>query len=312
MGKLWLLGIGGVLAAVLLGSPAYGQHQQVEIEVKAVTPERQDDYYVNLLKLLLAASKAPEEVLLYRFADRQFAQRRWLTELSREQGNGVLWTVTTREREQILRPIRYPAFRGLIGQRALVIRRVDLAKFAAVEDIDDLRQLHAGQGVQWPDTDILRANGLPVLEALGKEQLYKMLAVKRIDYFPRGVMEIASEQEFLRKYDLVVEPRLVLSYPAALYYFVNRQNTELAQRLEKGWEIILRNGEFDRFFYTHPRVVAALEFLTSGPRQAINLSNPLLPESAQVLPLDYWLTNTSWRRYQSQTATSAAKTSATE
>lgn len=310
MGKLRLLGIGGILAAVLLGLPVHSQTRQVEIEVKAVSPERQDDYYVNLLKLLLNASKAPDEVLLYRFADRQFAQRRWMTELSREQGNGLLWTVTTREREQILRPIRYPAFRGLIGQRALVIRRADLAKFAAVEDIDDLRQLHAGQGVQWPDTDILRANGLPVLEAQGKEQLYKMLAVKRIDYFPRGVMEIASEQEFLRKYDLVVEPRLVLSYPAALYFFVNRHNTELAQRLEKGWEIILRNGEFDRFFYSHPRVVAAMEFFAAGPHVAITLDNPFLPEFAQVPPLDYWLTNTSWRRYQNQAVKSAAKASA--
>ena len=251
------------------------------VNVEAVTPEREDNYYVNLLRMILAASKAPNEQIELRFSDRQFTQWRWLIELSHTKStNNLLWTVTSTHRETLLRPIRTPLFKGLIGARLLVIRRQDEARFKQINSLQDLQQLVAGQGANWPDTAILKANGLPVTEGVGKEQLYKMLAAKRVDYFPRGVTEIANETAFLQQYDLMVAPKWYLSYPAAMYFFVNQNNADLATRIEVGFERLIDSGEFEQFFTSHPRVKDGLPYLEG--RQPLLLNNPSLPKSMPI------------------------------
>lgn len=257
------------------------------VNVEAVTPEREDDYYVNLLRMVLAASKAPHEQIELRFSDRQFTQWRWLTELShKERTNNLLWTVTSIHREELLRPVRIPLFKGLIGTRLMVIRRQDEARFKQLRNLKDLQQLVAGQGANWPDTAVLQANGLPVTEGVGKEQLYKMLAAKRFDYFPRGVTEIANEMAFLQRYDLIVAPDWYLSYPAAMYFFVNKDNQALAERIERGFEALIDSGEFEQFFANHPRVKNGLPHLIG--RRPIHLHNPSLPEATPVDNSRYW------------------------
>lgn len=265
------------------------EQQHFTVDVKTITPAHQGDYFITLLKLVLEASKAENETIDYQFTDHPFSQQRWMVELSRETGNSIMWTMTSKEREKILTPIREPLFQGLIGQRVLVIRRADQERFARIKTLDQLKSLVAGQGSQWPDNDILRANGLQVTEAADTVQLYKMLAAKRFDYFPRGVMEISAEQAFLTKYDLIVEPHLVISYPAAIYFFVNNHNPDLAQRLYKGWARIHEDGTFDSFFLSQPRVQQALTLLVNKSLTPIYLYNPDAPDTLKVKPLSFWL-----------------------
>lgn len=269
------------------GVEIYAGERRYVVDVKAVSPARQDDYYVSLLNLILNASKADDEVIVFRFSDRQFTQWRWLAELSNDKDNGVLWTATSQERETLLRAIRVPLFKGLMGTRVLVIRRDDVEKFSQVKSLADLQKLVAGQGANWPDTTILRANGLRATEGVGKDQLFKMLEAQRFDYFPRGIIEIANEITFLQEHNLVVAPDLLLSYPAAIYYFVSKNNDELAQRIERGWEIILANGDFDRFFYGHPRISGGLKYLQLNQR-VIHLANPELPDNFPLDKNHYW------------------------
>lgn len=268
-----------------LASSATARHYVINVE--AVTPEREDDYYVNLLRLILATSTAPGENVELRFSDRQFTQWRWLIELSQtDSRNKLLWTATSTHRETLLRPIRIPLFKGLIGIRLLVIRRDDEARFRQLTSLQDLQALVAGQGAKWPDSLVLKANGLQVTEGVGKEQLYKMLAAKRFDYFPRGVTEIANETAFLQQYDLMVAPKWYLSYPAAMYFFVNREDEELAARIETGFEKIIDTGEFEQFFSSHPRVKNGLPYLDG--RQPFLLNNPSLPKSTPIDNPRYW------------------------
>jgi hypothetical protein len=257
------------------------------INLDAVTPARQDDYYVSLLRLVLDASKAPNEEIELNFSDRQFTQWRWMAELTHSgQANNLLWTATSVKRERLLRPIRIPMFKGMIGVRVLVIRREDEQKFQRLSQLQDLQQLIAGQGAGWPDTLILRANGLQVTESVGKEQLYKMLAAKRFDYFPRGVTEIANEARFLTEHNLMVAPGLYLSYPAAMYFFVNKDNEELARRVETGFERIINNGKFDAFFFGHLRIKHGLPYLQGST--PILLENPTLPKTVPINNPRYW------------------------
>ena len=258
------------------------------VEIQIAAPERKGEYVPTLLKMILTASKAPDEVIEIALSDHMYSQARWIAEVRKQDNNNVLWTVTTKEREQLLRPIRVPIYKGLLGKRLLVIRKQDEEKFAKIKNKNDLAMFVAGQGTHWPDNDILATNGLVVMLGIEPESLYKMLQANRFDYFPRGVVELFSEAKFINGTDLVIDKNIFLSYKNPLYFFVNNKNTELAERLEKGWEIILKNGEFDTFFFNDPHVKSALEELKKYNRRIIHLDNPALPDETPVDP-KYWI-----------------------
>lgn len=276
-----------ILAFVSSLAQADMRHYVVDIQILA--PERQGEYSPTLLKMILNASKAPDEIIDFNYSDQHFSQARWFAEVQRNNSNNVIWTVTTKEREELLRPIRIPIFKGLLGQRILAIRPEDQEKFSQVKTLSDLSALRAGQGIHWPDTSIMEANSLPVVVGANAENLYKMLKVKRFDYFPRGILELMPEAAHIKASGVVAERDLLISYPSAMYFFVNKKNTELAERIEKGWAVILKNGDFDKFFYSHPRVVEALEELKRHKRRIIKLDNPYLPAATPLDHPEYWV-----------------------
>jgi hypothetical protein len=248
-----------------------------------VAPPSKGDYFIDLLSLMLNASKAPDEVIEFHFGDKQLSQARWVMAVSQDKGNNVLWVMTNKLREDNLRAIRAPLLKGLMGYRALVIRKDDEARFKNINTLQDLLDLKVGQGMHWPDTDILRANQFQTVEAMETKNLYKMLVAKRFDFFPRSITELYLEEDFIRDQNLMVEPRLLLHYPTGLYFFVNKKNTELAGRLDKGWEIIQKNGEFEKFFLAAKRVQLALDILKHD-HTVIELQNPFLsPETIKLL-----------------------------
>jgi len=247
------------------------------------------DYYLSLLRMILEASKAPDERIEFRFSEKSLAQARWIAALLQDTGNSVLWTMTSEMREQTMRPIRVPLMKGLMGYRLLVIRKEDEAKFAKVNTKEDLLAFRVGQGTHWPDTDILRANRFHLMEAMAVDNLYKMLIAKRFDFFPRGVTEAYREGALIQPQNLMIEPHLLLHYRTDLYFFVNKKNIELAKRLEKGWAIILKNGEYEKFFMGQERVKVALEILKSRNYKIIELDNPFLSPESSELNAAYWL-----------------------
>ncbi|GGY62354.1 hypothetical protein GCM10011613_02290 [Cellvibrio zantedeschiae] len=257
----------------------------VDVQTSAVEGE----YFADLLALILNASKAPDEVIQIRFAPEQISQARWVAGVAQGKGNNIIWTMTSKAREQTLRTIRFPLMKGLMGYRVLVIRKEDEEKFAKVKTQQDLVKLSAGQGLHWPDTNILRANQFYVLETMAKENLYKMLTAKRFDFFPRGIIEIPVEQDLIRSQNLMVEPHILLHYPTDLYFFVNKNNDELAARLEKGCAIIFKNGEFEKFFSGYERMTAAIDFLSKHKYLIIELENPLISDETLKASRQYWI-----------------------
>ena len=285
-----LVALGRVLVLMLSCFAVAVQAEPRRYFVDVQLPQnQQEDYYIRLLHLILNASKAPNEVIEFRFANNPLSQARWVAAVVQDKSNNVLWTMTNREREQSMRAIRVPLLKGLIGYRLLVIRKSDAAKFAKINTKEELLALSAGQGMHWPDTEILRANKFQVTEAMAKENLYKMLVAKRFDFFPRGATEVKLEADLISSQNLMVEPHLILHYPAALYFFVKKENTELAQRLEKGWAIILKNGEFDKLFLSTERVQSALDFLKDPNRKIIEFENPFLPSDTPLNISKYWV-----------------------
>jgi len=259
------------------------------VDVQVDRPGKEGNYYVELLTLILNASKSPEERIEFRFSGDQLSQARWVAEVVQDKGNNVLWTMNSKDRERNLHMIRVPVLKGLMGYRLLVIRKQDEAKFSNINTKEDLLKLSAGQGMHWPDTDILRANEFRLTEAMAKENLYKMLAAKRFDFFPRGVVEVELEDELIQSQELMVEPHLLLHYPADIFFFVGKTNIELAERMERGWQLIQKNGEFEKFFLDAARVKSALDILKKRKRTIIELENPFLPEETLSETRGYWI-----------------------
>lgn len=160
----------------------------------------------------------------------------------------IMASPTTTQREKDLLPIRHSIHKSLLGIRLLLIKKERQAEFAKIQNVEQLKKLIAGQAADWPDLEILRSNGFKVLSGVGYDGLFRMLQKGRFDYFPRSVGEIYPELAVHKNKGLVVEETIAVVYPYPAYIFVNKSNKLLAERLSKGWDIILKDGTFEKMY----------------------------------------------------------------
>lgn len=241
--------------------------------------DRRFDYPLQLLQLAL--SKTSTE---YRIQTAEFPmnQERQVLEIEAGRTIDVGPIPSSAEREARLLPIRIPVNKGILGWRLGLVRKGDRDLVAGVRTLDDLKGVRLAQGHEWPDTNILRANGIDVITAPKYEVLFKMLEGKRFDFFPRSVMEIWDEQA-INADSLEVEPHLALHYFYDAYFMVNRKNTKLAQDIREGLEKAIADGSFDKLFLQH--FGEQLRKARLDKRTVIELRNPLLtPETPSNRP----------------------------
>ena len=246
-------------------------------------------YFVSLLGLALEKTRATYGPFRLEKGKESMFQSRAIRELHKGQRIDVFWTMTSVERENQLLPIRIPLLKGLLGYRIFIIRQEDETKFRTITDINEFKELVAGQGTDWPDTKILRANNINVVTSPVYDGLFMMLHKKRFDYFPRGITEIWQEVEFHHDKELIVESSKILYYPAPIYFFVSPQNNALANRIEKGLALARLDGSFDRLFYSYPAHQKIFDRGKLEHRQVIILDNPLLPEHTPLDKKELWL-----------------------
>ncbi|ALT78463.1 substrate-binding periplasmic protein [Paucibacter sp. KCTC 42545] len=215
-------------------------------------------------------------------------QGRAIRQLSAGEGPlNILWSMTSAERERDLLPLRFPLDRGLMGWRLLLVRKAEQQRFAQIRSLEELRGLTAVQMHDWPDTQILRANGLQVGTGSSYENLFAMLQHGRTDYFPRSVLEIAEDLErFGTRHDLAIAPGLLLRYPTAFYFFVSPREPALAKDLSLGLERIISNGSWRALFLQHMRRQS--KALKLPERQVLALRNPLLPAATPLQRTELW------------------------
>jgi ABC-type amino acid transport substrate-binding protein len=249
----------------------------------------QENYYHGLLRQILQRTEEEYGACELAQTEEMLTRMRSAALIDRNQGVDLFWATTTIERENLLHPIRIPLLKGLMKHKVFLIHADDQAKFSAVKNLEDLQELRAGQGADWPDTAIFLVNGIDVVTSTNYESLYKMLAAKRFDFFPRGSNQILSELRHNADKNIVVERELVLVYPAPVYFFVDSKNLQLAQRIEKGLRAMVQDGSFDRYFNNHPLIVEALTELNLNERRAIYIHNPLLPEGASLEKNEIWM-----------------------
>ncbi|MBI2733531.1 MAG: transporter substrate-binding domain-containing protein [Aquabacterium sp.] len=248
---------------------------------------RNDPQLQYMLEVLrLAVSKSGKSYELRQRA-REMVQSRAIAELASNSGAvDVIWVMSTPEREAQLIPVRIPVDRGLIGWRLALVNAQRADVLRGVKDSGALARFTSGQMHDWPDTDILRANGLPVLVSPTYEGLFQQLATNRIDYFPRSVMEIRNELQSHDGLPLAMDESIMIRYPAAFYFFVSKKRPELAAYISKGLEAALADGSFHRLFRQHMWPV--LEGLKLQTRTVIQLKNPSLPDATPLARRELW------------------------
>lgn len=248
-----------------------------------------DPQLLYVQRLVERALRLAHSRLTIQPVELDMAQGRTLLELASGRSPiDLMWTVTDKAREASgLLPVRVPIDRGLMGWRLLLVRRSELPEWAGVRTLKDLRGRLAGQGHDWPDTTILRANGLPVGTSSGYDALFRMLEAGRIDYFPRAIVEIDAELAGGRHPALAIAPGLMLHYPAAAYLFVSPRRPELAAALTTGLEAAVADGSFQRLHREHYGAVLGAHPIT--PDGVLRLANPLLPAATPLQRHELWL-----------------------
>jgi hypothetical protein len=254
------------------------------LEVRYPQQEADGVYPVKVLALALSKSGTPHTLAPMPY---QMPQGRALKQLAQGLDLNVVWSITSKEREDELLPVRIPIDKGLYGWRIFLVNKEDVAKFSAIQSLSDLRALKAGQGHDWPDTAILRANGLPVEISPRYDSLFRMLKSNRFDYFPRSVLEIWGEADRYADTGLVVEPRVLLRYPTAFYFFVSKSDPELAAILERGLNAAIKDGSFERLF--QQTFGDVLRRANLSGRTEMRLNNPLLPATLPLHRKELWM-----------------------
>jgi hypothetical protein len=263
-------------------APAYGAPWKLRIPRLSAKASSGQSYPALLLGQALAAAgvaTALEPTAEY------IPQRRALLELGADRRLDVVWTMTSVERERLARPIRIPIFKGLFGWRLLLAPPEQAARLSAVRTLAELRQFSMLQGLEWPDAGVLQANGMNVVTSPSHDVMFRQLRLGRADAFPRSVEEIWWELD-RHGQGLVVVPQLCLRYPAAVYFFVAPEATELAAALELGLQRLRASGAFDQLFAQHHEADLARARLAE--RRIIELSNPQLPAQTPLDKPELW------------------------
>lgn len=230
-----------------------------------------DHYFLALLKLGLDKSGQPYHMEPYRTAT--FVESRSEFNLRQNRYN-IHWMHTNPTREAELIPVRIPLFKGLIGWRLFFIKRGTQKQFSNISSLEELRQFSLGQGHDWPDTEILKSNGLRIETSTQWDSLFLMLSKQRFDLFPRSIIEIWREKQIFNQLDIQVEDHLALNYPAAYYFFVSPKHAALAEALEDGLTKAVDDGAFDSIFYDQFGEIIKRARLDQ--RLILHLNNPKL------------------------------------
>lgn len=212
---------------------------------------------------------------------------RSLAELKRNDNSvTVVWSPTSEELEQQFIPIRIPLRKGLLGLRIALIDANNQSKLDQVNSLADLKKFNLGMGIGWVDLSVLKANDLNVITA-NYDALFAMTAHDRFDLFPRGINEVFNEYDQRRAIypNLAIEKNLLIYYPWPYYFFVNKNNQQLAERIRVGLERMIADGTFHRIFMKYNG--EAIKRANLSQRRIIQLKNPFLPKQTPTDPR-YW------------------------
>ena len=242
-----------------------------------------NEFPLALLELALQKTSVRFEL---RPSIKPMQQARALKRLEENLDVNVVWTMTDVQREQQLLPIRIPITRGLIGWRVFVSHKNSAFLNAPIKSISDLLKFSPVQGIAWPDTKILQANGFNVITARDYKEGTELINNKLADFYPRSVIEVFKELENTYSKDMRLREGLAVYYLSAMYFFTNKQNLTLSRLIETGLNRAIADGSYDVLFNEHFGEILNKLDIQNG--LYFRLANPLLPPLTPIAEPKYW------------------------
>lgn len=201
----------------------------------------------------------------------------------------VMWGGSTSTYEDKMLPIRIPALKGLLGHRIFIIRASDQEKFNQIHSLEDLKKLDAGLGKLWGDTKVMKLADIPTVTTMKYPNLFLMLEGGRFDYFPRALHEPWVEVKSRPELNLAIEKHLMLIYPFAQYFYVEKSNKSLHDKIYKGFEMAIADGSYDKLFFNHPMIKDVLEQANLKQRTVIRIKNATMHPDTPFDRKEFWL-----------------------
>lgn len=147
---------------------------------------------------------------------------------------------------------KFPIYLGILGYRICYVHELSKLKIAHLKDLSDIKKLVHGQGNVWRDTEILRENGYKVVTSNRTENLYKMIAAKRMDLFCRGTNEIEGEADIARKYpNISLDESTMFFYELPFVAYTTSENANTSKRLYQGLVKAYKDGSLQDLWITH-------------------------------------------------------------
>lgn len=242
--------------------------------VKTTTPQDPAFYYQSVLKLALDKTRESHGDYQLSFMDTIFTVDRILQIVAAGEQADIIWASVTPAREKKLRVVPTNLLRDFNNYRLLLVMNKKSHAFRNIENIAGLKNFRAGNGARWTDSRIFEANGIPVTTAVQFNHLIKMLAANRFDYISRGLHEIDNDIKMFYSFDLAIAEGVVLKYktPVSYSFFVTKNNTALAERLEAGLLLAEQDGSFKEAYESIASYKAGIDELNKK-RHVIELDN---------------------------------------
>ncbi|MDB5801098.1 MAG: hypothetical protein JWL63_2037 [Rhodocyclales bacterium] len=247
------------------------------------------EYPMQLLREILERTKTKFGPYELQYSDVRIEQRpRLLLEMKRGEVVNVTVQPSQPEWETELPVIRLPVDKGIASYRIFLINQEDQPAFSAITSLDQLKAKRLGIDRAWSTYAIHVANGFNLETGNNYEGLFSMLLARRFDYFPRAIYEAIPEQ--LGRKDsapnIAVEKSIALYFPLPRYFFVSPAHPQLAKRIEAGFEMIIKDGTFDRLFMEfHRDLIKQAEFCS---RRIFPIPNPFLTPQTPLQRKELW------------------------
>lgn len=249
--------------------------------------KERDSYQLDLIKFILNKMNVKYKI---ESTKQVFTQARIISELKHGNLINIYWMGTSAQLEKEFQAIKFPIYRGLLGHRIFIINKEDQKLFNTIKTLDDLQKFKGAQGIGWSDIAILESSGLEQ-HAAKYENIFNMInRGGRVSYFSRGLNEAFDEVESRKSNlsNLKVEDNIVLIYPFSMFLFLNKENKKLYTVLKTGFEKAYKDGSFQKFFYSHPKIAESIKKSNLKNRIKIEIPNPFLTPDTLNIENTYW------------------------
>ncbi|MCF2946938.1 transporter substrate-binding domain-containing protein [Paraglaciecola aquimarina] len=246
--------------------------------------KEQNVYYTKLLSHAL--SYTPEKNYRVKRYGLALPKQRAFNLLAQGSDIDVMNGSSTTSREKTYQAIYFPILRGLKGWRLAIINQNNPDLFKNIKTEQEFKNKIPVQFHTWTATKIFEHNKIKVAKGTNFKGLFQMLHKKRIDYLPRSFLEVKRDLTLYPELNLMIDPYILIKYPSAYYFYVSKNNIELANDIKIGLEKALADGSFEKLF--NQAFGSEMASFKLQARKVFNLDNPYIPTTIPVNRKELW------------------------